>query len=101
MKKERRVWRIYPFVMSASEIEAMTLEDFCLLDDEDKGLLRGSGIELHLRLASDDSEIRLAACKEAVRNSLSVYRPWAIKPSEPVKEFGMKTRAMVRQKAIW
>jgi len=65
-KKSNRVWRIHQIVFKRSEIDAMTLEDFGPLDEEDREILRNSKIELHHRMASDDPEIVLQAFKDSL-----------------------------------
>jgi hypothetical protein len=64
---KKSTWRIYRVTFTQSQIDAMTLEDFGPpLDEEDKEILRGSGIALHHKLASDDPAIRLQACKDSL-----------------------------------
>lgn len=63
-----RDWPVYVVTIKRSDLEAMTLEDFAELDDEDREILRRSSDPLLNRLADGD----LAAHKELLARTVEV-----------------------------
>lgn len=61
-------WPVYCVTIKRSELDALTLEDFAGLDDEDRRILRRSGDPLLRRLADGDLE----ACKELLARTVEV-----------------------------